>query len=182
MDRSETNQEPYFLRSARLGFRYWREQDLPMALALWGDPEVMRFIDNRGKLSDEEVTQLLGRHIGFQREHGIQYWPIFLLKGGEHVGCCGLRPYDTKRHVHELGVHIRPIWWRQGLAGEAARAVIGYAFGTLGLTGLFAGHNPNNNSSRQLLQKLGFEHTHDEYYAPTGLRHPSYFLRAERRA
>ena len=180
MVQPESKSEPYFLKSARLGFRCWREEDLPLAIALWGDPEVTQFIDSRGKLSEEDVKQLLAKHIGFQREHGIQYWPIFLLEGGEHVGCCGLRPYDAKEHIHELGVHIRSKRWRHGFAGEAARAVIGYAFGTLGAAALFAGHNPGNDASRRLLQQLGFQHTHDEYYAPTGLLHPSYILRAER--
>jgi [ribosomal protein S5]-alanine N-acetyltransferase len=29
---------------------------------------------------------------------------------------------------------------------------------------------------RQLLAKLGFHYTHDEFYPPTGLQHPSYLL------
>jgi RimJ/RimL family protein N-acetyltransferase len=34
----------YFLRTSRLGFRQWSADDLPLALALWGDPEVSRFL------------------------------------------------------------------------------------------------------------------------------------------
>ena len=56
---------------------------------------------------------------------------------------------------------------------------MGYAFNTLGVKGLFAGHNPANEASRRLLEKLGFRYTHDEYYPPTGLNHPSYRLTAE---
>lgn len=69
--------------------------------------------------------------IRFQTEHGIQYWPIFLLSSGEHVGCCGLRPHHPANRVYELGVHICLSWWRQHLAEEAACAVIDYGFGTL---------------------------------------------------
>jgi RimJ/RimL family protein N-acetyltransferase len=47
----------------------------------------------------------------------------------------------------------------------------------LAASALFAGHHPANRSSRDLLLKLGFRYTHDEYYAPTGLQHPSYLLR-----
>ena len=32
----------------------------------------------------------------------------------------------------------------------------------------------------QCLEKLGFQFTHDEFYEPTGLMHPSYFLDRER--
>jgi len=170
----------YFLRSPRLGFRWWSEQDLPLAYGVWGDPAVTRLIDARASLSEEDVRQLLREHISFAKEHGIQYWPIFLLEDGQHVGCCGLRPHDPSQRIHELGVHLRSAWWRRGLAEEATTTVIQYAFDILGATALFAGHNPHNHASRRLLEKLGFERTHDEYYAPTGLQHPSYILRAAR--
>ena len=47
------------------------------------------------------------------------------------------------------------------------------------MDGLFAGHNPENTVSRHLLQKLGFRYTHDEFYAPTGLQHPSYMMESK---
>jgi len=65
MDDTAAGQSPYFLRSERLGFRLWREQDLPLAIGLWGDPEVTKFIDVRGKLSGEQVNELLDKHIAF---------------------------------------------------------------------------------------------------------------------
>ncbi len=96
--------QPYFLRSQRLGFRLWCEDDLPLAMGLWGDPEVTKFIDVRGKLSEEQVRELLSKHIAFQRQQGVQYWPVFLLADGRHAGCCGLRPYGAAHRVYELGV------------------------------------------------------------------------------
>ena len=160
----------------RLGFRCWRESDLPLALGLWGDPQVMKFIDARLTLSGREVKELLEKHIKFQHEAGIQYWPIFLLSSGEHVGCCGLRPCGADPGTREIGVHLRRKFWRQGLAEEASRTVIAYAFGRLGLNALFAGHHPENTVSPVLLIRLGFRYTHHEPYGPSGLLHPSYLL------
>src|ERR1700733_13014492 len=97
----------YFFRSKRLGFRTWSEQNLSLAIGLWGDPQVTKFIDVRQRLSDEDVKQLLENQIETQRENGIQYWPVFLLESGEHVGCCGLRPHDPANSIYEFGVHIR---------------------------------------------------------------------------
>jgi ribosomal-protein-alanine N-acetyltransferase len=54
-----------------------------------------------------------------------------------------------------------------------------YAFNILYMNGLFAGHHPQNEISKLVLQKLAFRYTHDENYAPIGLRHPSYILTAE---
>lgn len=167
---------PTFLRTERLAFRSWRPGDLPLAIGLWGDPAVTALIEARGALDEQQVRRRLEQEIETELEHGVQYWPTFLRRTGEHVGCCGLRPYDPRHGVYELGVHVRSTFWRQGLAEEAARAVIALAFDTLGASALFAGHHPDNRASRGLLAKLGFVYTHDEYYAPTGLQHPSYRL------
>lgn len=166
----------YFLKSRRLGFRHWSEEDLNLALELWGDYEVTKFFDARGKWSPDAVRKRLAKEIGNQKEYGVQYWPIFLRKSHEHIGCCGLRPYDLPRGIYEIGFHIRSDRWRRGYAREAAAAVIEYAFDTLKVKGLFAGHNPKNDVSRYLLATLGFRYTHDEFYPPTGLDHPSYLL------
>jgi RimJ/RimL family protein N-acetyltransferase len=166
----------YFMTTNRLGFRTWREDDLDLALGLWGDYEVTKFIDARGKLSEAQVRERLMKEIKSEKEHRVQYWPIFLLTTDKHVGCCGLRPYDLSQQIYEIGFHIRSKHWRSGYASEAAFATIEYAFNTLEVTSLFAGHNPKNEGSRDLLGKLGFRYTHDEYYAPTGLHHPSYVL------
>jgi RimJ/RimL family protein N-acetyltransferase len=169
----------YFLRSARLGFRRWRDDDLELALGLWGDPAVTRLIDARGTLTREQVAERLARELTIDADHGVQYWPIFLLADDAHVGCCGLRPYEPAERVFELGFHIRSRHWRRGYALEAACAVMRYAFVELGVRGLFAGHNPKNDASRQLLARLGFKYVRDEYYPPTGLHHPSYLLGAD---
>jgi RimJ/RimL family protein N-acetyltransferase len=169
----------YFLITTRLGFRRWREEDLPLALGLWGDYEVTKLIDTRGQLTTNQVQERLTKEIATEKEHGVQYWPIFLRETDEHVGCCGLRPYDLAKSIYEIGFHIRSTHWRRGYAAEAARAVIAYALDKLKAKALFAGHNPKNEASQILLEKLGFQYTHDEYYPPTGLKHPSYLLKAE---
>jgi RimJ/RimL family protein N-acetyltransferase len=174
-----TQTSGFFLRTDRLGFRTWSEHDLDLAIGLWGDLEVTRLIDARGKLSDDQVRERLLREIATAASYGMQYWPIFLIESQEHVGCCGLRPYDWPANILEIGFHICSAHWGCGYASEAASAVIDYAFGQLGATGLYAGHNPANHVSRHLLNKLGFRYTHDDYYAPTGVDHPAYLLTAD---
>jgi RimJ/RimL family protein N-acetyltransferase len=166
----------YFLKSKRIGFRPWKEEDIHLALGLWGDVRVTQLFDARGKLTSVQVNDKLLQEIATEKLQGIQYWPIFLLINDSHIGCCGLRPYDKSKNVVEIGFHICHRHWRQGYAFEAARAVMKYAFNTIKVAGLFAGHNPNNKSSRLLLAKLGFRYTHDEFYEPTGLNHPSYLI------
>jgi ribosomal-protein-alanine N-acetyltransferase len=177
-NRSGTNKSKKagFLKTTRLIFRPWLETDIELALGLWSDPRVTKFIDTREKLSADDVRSLLFQEIASEKEYGVQYWPIFLRSNNDHVGCCGLRTYKPTQNIFEIGFHIRAEHWGYGFASEAALGVMGYAFNVLSVRALFAGHNPGNIASRHILLKLGFHYTHDEYYAPTGLYHPSYML------
>lgn len=166
--------DTYFLKSERLGFRWWTENDFALAHALWGDIEVARYFG--GPFSDHEVRIRLKRELERRKSCGFQYWPIFLLSDGDHVGCCGLRPYGTDTAIPELGFHLRPKYWQQGLAWEAARAVIDYAFEKIGAKSLVAGHHSDNANSKKLMAKLGFQYTHDEFFAALGMKIPYYLL------
>lgn len=157
--------------SARLRFRSWAPDDGALAAALWGDPAVTRLIGG-----PFDPAARLAAELASERAHGVQYWPAF--QGEVLVGCCGLRARTPAERCFELGFHLLPAFWGQGLAGEAARAVIAHAFAS-GVSALFAGHHPANDASRRLLERLGFAYTHHERYAATGLDHPSYRLEAQ---
>lgn len=169
-----TETDTYFLQSSRLGFRCWRSDDLPLAMGLWGDPAVTRLIG--GPFSEDQVKSKLVAEIVSQTEFRVQYWPMFLLANRQHAGCAGLRPYRAEERIFELGFHLKPPYWGYGLAEEAGRAVVDYAFDRLQVKGLFAGHHPANEASRRVLIKLGFQFTGEELYPPTGLMHASYLL------
>lgn len=169
----------YFLTSERIGFRHWKPEDLPLATQLWGDIAVTRLIG--GPFTESQIRERLSKEMATQAEHGIQYWPIFDRTNGDNIGCCGLRPYSKRPNTIELGFHLRPAYWGKGFAKEAAKTTIQYAFEKLATGALFAGHNPKNEPSRHLLTRLGFEFTHEEFYPPTGLQHPSYLLTREKR-
>lgn len=162
----------WFLTSHRLGFRCWQQDDLPLALALWGDPRVSAMIG--GPFTPQQIRARLAHEIAQMQQTGMQYWPIFLLDGGDFVGCTGLRPKYPR--TFELGFHLLPDHWGKGLASEAARAVIGYGFGTLHAEALFAGHQPANATSKHILLKLGFEPAGEEFYEPSGLIEPVLLL------
>ncbi|KAG0645495.1 putative N-acetyltransferase p20 [Hyphodiscus hymeniophilus] len=166
----------YFLSTPRIGFRHWSKDDIVLATTLWGDPEVTHFIDARSPLYSTQIREKLDAELETQRQHGMQYWPIFLVEDGKHVGCCGLRPKDAQSRIFEFGVHLRTSYWGTGIAAEAGRTAVDYAFEHLMARQLFAGHHPENHASRRLLERLGFVYIGDQLYPPTGLEHPSYML------
>jgi len=181
----------YFLTTERLGFRCWRESDLPLAMDLWGDAEVSAMIG--GPFTPEQVRARLGLEIARMADAGMQYWPIFLLDGDTFAGCTGLRPklleeaqiphlkLDGKKTareagVLELGYLLKREHRERGLANEASRAVIRYGFDVLDADAIFAGHHPANEPSKRVLLKLGFAYADEEFYPPSGLMEPTYLL------
>ncbi len=165
----------YFLTSERLGFRHWTASDEALAIGLWCDPQVTALIG--GPWSRDIALARLAQEIELEKEYGVQYWPVFLREDGQHVGCAGLRPYLPEEKIHEMGIHLRPAFWSAGFAWEAAQAVMSCAFDVLRAEALFAGHHPQNEGSRRLLEKLAFVYQRDRLYAPTGLMHPTYLFR-----
>jgi len=186
----------YFLTTARLGFRTWREDDLPLALGLYTDPRVAPMLGTPA--TPEAAQSRLAREIAQFAATGLQYWPFFLLESGEFAGCAGLRPHELSSthpfheewtasgparsmqapmQVFEIGYHLHPDFWGRGLATEAGSAVIAYAFQHAGADALFAGHHPANDVSRRVLLKLGFDYIRDDLYPPTGWTEPTYLLR-----
>jgi [ribosomal protein S5]-alanine N-acetyltransferase len=161
------------LLTSRLVFRAWRDDDLPIATALFGDPKVTALVG--GPFDERAVQERLATELANQRTHAIAYWPIFEY-GGELVGCCGLKPRVPERRSYELGFYLRPAYWGRGFAAEAGQSVITHAWDVLDAATLFAGHHPENHGSRRALEKLGFRYTHHELYPPTGLEHPGYEL------
>jgi len=166
----------YFMKTERTGFSRWTEGDLELARLLWGDPETTRYICASGVFTEGDIVARLEKEIENGKRYGVQYWPIFELSTGKLIGCCGLRPYDLDDNIYEIGFHLRGAFQGKGFAPEAANAVISLAKTTLRAKSLFAGHNPKNIVSAKVLAKLGFSYTGDEFYAPTGLYHPSYLL------
>lgn len=160
--------------SPRLRFRTWTADDLPLAIALWGDADVMRHMG--GPRSPQQAAERLHDEMETHRQHGIQYWPIFSLETGEHAGCAGLRPFHGSIETLEIGVHIARTFWSGRFGEEAARAVIAHAWSHTGAVALVAGHGPDNANSRALIERLGFTYTHHEVWGPQQRMHPYYRL------
>jgi ribosomal-protein-alanine N-acetyltransferase len=158
--------------TARLEFRTWAASDVELASSLWADPRVMRFLG--GPYSHDEVVARLAREVENDASNAVQYWPVFVE--GEFAGCCGLKPHEPELGHFEIGFHFLPERWGGGYASEAARAVVEYAFGPLGFEALFAGHHPENDTSRRLLTRLGFTQIGTHFFARTALQHPWYRL------
>ncbi len=89
---------------------------------------------------------------------------IILKDTGEFIGWCGLDHLDTTKLDPALFYLLKANYWGKGLATEAARALLAYAFGPMNLTSLHGGAAPENIASKRVMEKIGMQYlgTDDE--------------------
>jgi RimJ/RimL family protein N-acetyltransferase len=75
------------------------------------------------------------------------------------VGCVDIDAISES--TGELGYWLDEAYWGRGIAYEAAEALLGFAFETVGLKRLTSGHAIDNPASGRVLTKLGFRWTGD---------------------
>ena len=158
----------YFIETDRIGFSAWTPEDLDDALSLFSNPKVVKYLCAKGFYTDEEIIARIYNEMDNQNENGIQYWPLYLKETGEFIGCCGLHMAE-KKSAREIGFDLKEEFWHNGLASEAARRVIVYAFDYLHIKELHARVHPENTSSLKLVRSLGFEHVDEFFDEPSGL-------------
>lgn len=117
--------------------------------------------------ADAEVNRFVGSYTGAQaaaRLHAIQQqWTtrghglcaVELRSTGEVIGRSGLNWWEEFGETEIGWTFARPHWGR-GYATEAARAVLAWGFGPLGLGQITAMIHPDNTGSAAVAQRLGF--------------------------
>jgi ribosomal-protein-alanine N-acetyltransferase len=74
------------------------------------------------------------------------------------IGWCGLDYRDQTRPAPVLFYLLKASYWGKGLATEAARAVLGYAFGELGLDRVDGAAALENVASKRVMEKIGMRY------------------------
>ncbi|MPZ14970.1 MAG: GNAT family N-acetyltransferase [Chloroflexi bacterium] len=77
-----------------------------------------------------------------------------IVLGGTVIGGTGLN-IDRESRIGELGYAVARSHWGEGIAPEAARAVIDWAFLAYGLEKVFARADARNVQSHRVMEKLG---------------------------
>ena len=160
----------------RIEFRIWTADDINNATTLWGDEKVTALLG--GPFNSDRIQKRFELELDELSKSGLQYWAMYYRPTGEFVGCCGIHSiYSAIPGDIELGYHLCTKFWGQGIAPEAAKAVLAHSFNTLKYTKITAGHHPNNKASQAIIMnKLNMTPMGDVFYPPTGLRHPVYYI------
>lgn len=143
------------LETPRLTLRPFELRDARALAAILGDEEVMRFSIS-GPMTPGQTWAFIRRCRRAYREDGVGPWAMVHRGDGAVIGYCGLMAQRVaeRREIEIVYRLARPRWGR-GLATEAARAVLEYGLGPLGLRRVVALIEPLNRPSARVAEKLG---------------------------
>lgn len=126
---------------------------------LLNTPAVMARLGGVKTLAEIEAKHAKSRAL--YNTEGFSFLFMIEKASGEMVGHCGIKRVDNllakNLGDHEVGWLVREDRWRLGLAEEAMRAVLDWAFGPVGAPHVVALTSKINVASWKLMQKLGME-------------------------
>jgi [ribosomal protein S5]-alanine N-acetyltransferase len=151
--------------SERLLYRPLEPPDAEAMHAIWGDPDVMRYLPGEPSGSPEETAERVERHASRFEQTGYGLCAVVERESGRVVGVCGLFPVEFVGPDVEVAYHFAREVWNRGYASEAAGAWVATAFAELGLDRVVALAFPANRASTRVMEKIGmrFEREVDRY-------------------
>jgi ribosomal-protein-alanine N-acetyltransferase len=140
----------------RLYFRRLNMGDLDDLFTLYQSPDVRKYY-SEGIPSYEETRHELEWIINeCYVKYGFGMWGTIHKETGKFIGRCGLCPMDIEGHKEiEVAYMLAKEYWGQGLATEAAQAILNYGFEQAGLSRLICVINPGNLASARVAEKIG---------------------------
>jgi [ribosomal protein S5]-alanine N-acetyltransferase len=143
------------LRTARLLLTPLEQDDLAPLHAHWNDPQVGRWLWDGNPVPLEAVAELVATSTRTFETAGWGLWALRPAAATPLIGVCGLAPFDPVPGGVELLYSLAPTHWSNGLATEAATAVLTHAFDTLALPEVHATTDDPNTASIRVLHRLG---------------------------
>lgn len=146
------------LETNRLLLRHQVIQDLDELWALYCDPQITKYIPDAPRTREEAKEELEWHMHGHPRFPELGLWATVHKETGKFIGRCGLLPWtiDGQNEV-EVAYTISRDYWGQGLATEAAQAILVYGFEKLNLTRLISIIDPENIASQKVAKKIGMK-------------------------
>lgn len=145
------------IETQRVRLRALTLEDAEDMHPIYSDKATMEYWGVAPTTNIAATRQLLIRDLQAVEKGQALFWAIVLIESDRVIGKCTLWQFSERNLRAEVGYVLRREYWRRGLMTDALRAMLDYAFSTLGLHRLEADTDDNNVASLALLEKLGFE-------------------------
>jgi len=146
------------IETERLRLRLITEKDLKEMFSIYSSEEVMKYYGIY-PINDISTVEVMIEKFkeSFEVDMGIR-WGIELKSTSKLIGTCGYHNWNKRHFRAEIGYELGNEFWRKGYAKEAISSIIKYGFDEMNLERIEALVYPENETSENMLKKLGFLH------------------------
>jgi ribosomal-protein-alanine N-acetyltransferase len=156
------------LFTERLRLAPFVSDDLDLALEMWTDKEVVKYICD--VMTEAEIREEMANSIKRGGDGGIGLWCVSDRRSGEKLGDSYLLPLPIDKddtdfslvvmgHMPdaeiEIGYFLKRSAWGRGYATEACKRLLQFAFQEVALNEVVASVDEENVASKKVLEKCG---------------------------
>ena len=142
------------LETPRLILRGFTPEDLEPMAAILAERDTVRYFPRSEPWPREVVRKWLAAQHDHWQQLGYGWWALERRDTAEVIGWCGVGFLEDTNETEVLYL-LGKAHWGQGLATEAARFSLRYAFDNLRLRMIVGIVHPDNRGSRHVLEKIG---------------------------
>lgn len=144
------------IETERLILRAFTINDVDAVFDNWAnDDDICKYMRWTKHKSKEETKKIVSKWIDSYREKSHYRWAIVLKKSDEPMGAIGLFVVNENDLCGDVGYYVSKKYWGQGIMTEALKAVLAFAFDTVGFNRIETCHSVNNPASGRVMQKCG---------------------------
>jgi len=160
------------IETKRLVLRNPELADAPAFFFQRSDPKMTKYLDREPFTELQQAEDFIKEKLVDWKNNKAISWALTLKEeNNKFIGDIALWRILVRDHRAEIGYGLQPKYWGQGYMMEAAIAILTWGFDTLGLHSIIGDINPENEASRKLLLRLGFE--------KEGYQRENYYFRGE---
>lgn len=146
------------LETERLILRRFTIDDAEAAYYNWtSDSEVSKYMRWEYHKSLEETQTKINDWINRYGNNNFYQWAITFKDSDEPIGAIGLFVVNENDMCGDFAYSISRKYWSMGVASEAFKAVLKFAFETVGFNRIESYHSVNNPASGRVMLKAGMK-------------------------
>jgi ribosomal-protein-alanine N-acetyltransferase len=145
------------LESERLILRKLELTDASEVQLIRSDEKVMIYMDSERQMTLQHSENFISNKLKMYEERTGIFWAIIEKSTNKFMGDFAFFKIDNKNSRAEIGYTLKPEFWGNGFMKEAMLNVFNFGFSDLKLHSLEANINPQNDNSRAILTKMGFQ-------------------------
>ncbi|WNB90812.1 GNAT family protein [Bacillus sp. NEB1478] len=144
------------INTDRLTLRPVQKTDAAEIFSTFSDAEALMYYGMEPLKNEEEAFSLIEAFDkGYTSGSAIR-WGITLKDEDKLIGTCGFHNWSKTDRRTELGYELNRKYWSQGYMIESLQAILHFGFNSMAFNRVAAVIRPENASSRDLVNRLGF--------------------------